>query len=134
MTARRFEDDLTEARTRDARDPLASFRDRFYRRPGTIYLDGNSLGLASKDAEAALLAALDQWKLLAIDGWLAETRPWFTIGEELGAMQADLVGALPSEVVLTGSTTGNLHSLVSTFYRPAGRRTKIIADDLNFPS
>ena len=81
-----------------------------------------------------MLAAIEQWKQLAIDGWLAETRPWFSIGEELGAMQADLVGALPSEVVLTGSTTGNLHTLASTFYRPAGGRTKIVADALNFPS
>ena len=47
------------------------------------YLCGNSLGLASRDAEAAVLAALEQWKQLAIDGWLAETRPWFSIGEEL---------------------------------------------------
>src|SRR3954451_23584453 len=69
MTGRRFEDDLTEARARDARDPLAPFRERFYRRPGVIYLDGNSLGLASYDAEAAVLAALEQWKQLAIDGW-----------------------------------------------------------------
>jgi len=134
MTSRRFEDELDEARARDARDPLASFRDRFYRRPGVAYLDGNSLGLASRDAEAAVLAALEQWKLLAIDGWLAETRPWFSIGEELGALQADLVGAKPSEVVLTGSTTVDIHAMVATFYQPSGRRMKIVADALNFPS
>ena len=134
MTTRRFEDERDEARARDARDPLAAFRDRFYRRPGVAYLDGNSLGLASRDAEAAVLAALEQWKRLAIDGWLAETRPWFSIGEELGALQADLVGAQPSEVVLTGSTTVDIHAMVGTFYRPSGRRTKIVADALNFPS
>ncbi|MER3484957.1 MAG: kynureninase, partial [Chloroflexota bacterium] len=50
------------ARERDALDPLSSFRDRFYCPPGTIYLDGNSLGLLSRDAEAAILTALDQWK------------------------------------------------------------------------
>ena len=42
---------------RDARDSLAAFRARFYVRPDTIYFDGNSLGLASRDAEAAVLAA-----------------------------------------------------------------------------
>jgi kynureninase len=36
--------------------------------------------------------------------------------------------------VVTGATTVNLHSLVSTFYRPNGTRTKILADELNFPS
>jgi kynureninase len=134
MTGRRFEDAVTEARARDASDPLAAFRDRFYQRPGIIYLDGNSLGLLSRDAEAAVLAALDEWKHLAIDGWLSAERPWFTIGEELGALQAEIVGALPSEVVVTGSTTSDIHALVATFYQPTGRRRKIVADTLNFPS
>ena len=126
--------DPTSPAERDARDPLARFRSRFYVRPGTTYLDGNSLGLASRDAEAAVLAALDAWKANGIDGWLAAERPWFELGEQLGALQADLVGASPSEVVVTGSTTVNLHALVATFYRPSGKRSKILADALNFPS
>ena len=47
------------AKELDARDPLRGFRERFYVKPDRIYLDGNSLGLASRDAEAAVLAALD---------------------------------------------------------------------------
>jgi kynureninase len=129
-----FEDARIEAAARDARDPLAAFRSRFYCRPGVIYLDGNSLGLASRDAEAAVLAALEDWKRYEIDGWLDGERPWFTIGEELGAIQARLVGARPEEVVVAGSTTSNLHALVATFYRPSGARTKLVADALNFPS
>ncbi len=35
----------------DAADPLARFRERFHVPAGTIYLDGNSLGLLSVDAE-----------------------------------------------------------------------------------
>ena len=119
---------------RDARDPLAGFRSRFYCPPGVVYLDGNSLGLASREAEDAVLAALDDWKRLGIDGWLDGDRPWFTIGEDLGAVQARLMGAKPEEVVVTGSTTGNLHALVATFYQPAGARTKLVANTLNFPS
>jgi kynureninase len=49
-------------------------------------------------------------------------------------MEAPLVGAEPGEVVVTNSTTVNLHNLVSTFYDPKGRRRKILADELNFPS
>ena len=71
---------------------------------------------------------------MAIDGWTTGDRPWFHIGEELGALQADLVGALPSEVVVTGGITANLHALLATFYRPDARRTKIVADELDFPS
>lgn len=50
--------DLTSeshANALDVQDLLAPFRQRFYVQPGTIYLDGNSLGLLSRDAEVALL-------------------------------------------------------------------------------
>jgi kynureninase len=45
-----------------------------------------------------------------------------------------LVGAEADELIMTGTTTINIHSLVSTFYKPEGQRTKILADRLNFPS
>jgi kynureninase len=119
----------------DREDPLAAFHDRFaFPDPELVYLDGNSLGLASRDAEAAVLKALEDWKAYGIDGWISGERPWFYLAEELGALQAEIVGADSAEVVVTGTTTVNLHSLVSTFYRPAGRRTKLLADELNFPS
>ena len=122
------------ARELDARDPLAGFRERFYVQPDVIYLDGNSLGLLSKDAEAALLGALDDWKRLGIAGWLQAEPAWFSLGEELGARTAPLVGAEAEAVVVTGSTTVNLHNLVATFYRPEGERRKIVATALDFPS
>ncbi|MGE3797841.1 MAG: kynureninase [Thermomicrobiales bacterium] len=128
-------DSLNHARDRDAANPLAPLRNRFHRLPaGRIYLDGNSLGLLSIDAEAAVLRALDQWKTLGIDGWLEAEPDWFTLGERLGAMMAPLVGADADEVVVTGTTTVNLHSLVSTFYQPEGRRRRIVATALDFPS
>lgn len=134
MPERSIADALTWARAQDQADPLRALRDRFYQQPGRIYLDGNSLGLLSRDAESALQQALTEWRDLGIDGWTEAERPWFTTAEELGALQAPLVGALPQEVVVTGTTTVNLHALVATFYRPSGRRTKILADELNFPS
>ncbi len=118
----------------DQLDPLRHFRERFYLQGDRIYLDGNSLGLASRDAEATLLAALEDWKRHGIEGWTAGDRPWFTLAEELGTLQASLVGALPDEVVVTGTTTVNLHTLAATFFHPEGQRTKILADALNFPS
>ncbi len=124
----------TRARALDAADPLAPFRDRFYLPADTIYLDGNSLGLLSRDAEATTLAALDDWKRLAIDGWLHADPGWFTIGEHLGTLMAPLVGAEADEVVVTGTTTVNLHNLVATFYRPEGHRRQIVASALDFPS
>lgn len=122
------------ARALDAADPLAGFRERFHVPEGTVYLDGNSLGLLSREAEAETLRALEEWKKLAIGGWLGADPPWFGLGEELGAATAPLVGAEPGAVVATGGTTVNLHALVSTFYRPEGRRRKIVATALDFPS
>lgn len=118
----------------DQRDPLAIYRNEFYLQPNTIYLDGNSLGLLSKRAEKSLLDLLDSWKTLAIDGWMQGDYPWYYLAEKLGDLSAPLVGAKENEVIVTGSTTTNLHQLIASFYHPNGKKTKILADELNFPS
>ncbi|GLB61445.1 kynureninase, partial [Cytobacillus sp. NCCP-133] len=125
---------LEYARELDAKDELASYREEFYRKGNGIYLDGNSLGLLSKRAEKSLLCLLDSWKDHGIDGWTEGDNPWFYLSEKLGKELAPIVGANPEEVIVSGSTTVNLHQLVSTFYKPEGKRTKILADELNFPS
>lgn len=122
------------ARELDRQDPLASFRSRFYIPQGTIYMNGNSLGLLSKDSERTLLGVLDEWRTQGIAGWLEARQPWFSYAEKIGEMAAGLVGAEPEEVVATGTTTVNIHSLVSTFYKPQHGRTKIIACALDFPT
>jgi kynureninase len=129
-----FSPDEGYALALDRDDPLAKFRERFYVPPGKIYMDGNSLGLLCRDAEQSLLRILDEWKSLGIRGWLEGQRPWFYFAEEMGAAAAGLVGAEPEELVFTGTTTVNIHALTATFYQPSGRRTKILADVLNFPT
>jgi kynureninase len=118
----------------DAADELRPFRDRFYSAPGRIYLDGNSLGLLSTDAEAAILRVLTEWRELAVEGWTDGPEPWFTLAERLSETVAELVGAEAAAVSITGSTTGNLHQLLATLFTPNGRRRKILADSLAFPS
>lgn len=125
---------LEYAKTLDQQDALATYRNEFYLPEGKIYMDGNSLGLLSKRAEMKLLELLDSWKTLGIDGWTEGSHPWYYMAEQLGERMAPLVGGKKSEVIATGSTTTNLHQMVSTFYRPSGKRTKILADELNFPS
>jgi len=119
----------------DRADPLAAFRERFCIHPDRIYLDGNSLGLLSHDAEHAVARVLQQWRAETIGGY-SMRRPdsWYYMGEDLGALMAPLVGAEPDEVVATGTTTVNLHALLATFYRPAGKRRRIIATALDFPT
>ncbi|WP_289141400.1 kynureninase [uncultured Brevibacillus sp.] len=129
-----FDPSIDCARTLDKADELAAFRNEFYIKPERIYLDGNSLGLLSKRAEQSLLDVLDTWKGYGIDGWTEGPNPWFYLSESLGEKMAPLVGARPEEVIVTGSTSVNLHQVVATFYQPSGKKTKILADELNFPS
>ncbi|MBV7508218.1 kynureninase [Bacillus sp. sid0103] len=125
---------LEYAQQLDNADSLNRFREEFYIKPNSIYMDGNSLGLLSKRAERTLLESLNDWKEHGIDGWTNGKHPWFFLSEKLGEMIAPLVGASANEVIVTGSTTVNLHQLVATFYKPEGTRTKILADELTFPS
>ncbi|NHK31750.1 MAG: kynureninase [Asgard group archaeon] len=129
-----FETSKEFAEKMDKEDPLAKFRDEFIIPQETIYVDGNSLGLMAKKSEKSLLRVINEWKRIAINGWLDASRPWFFFSEELGSMIAPIVGAKPNEVVATGTTTVNLHALVSSFYHPTGSKTKILADELNFPT
>ena len=119
----------------DRDDVLARFRRRFFIPTDTIYLDGNSLGLMSRDAERAVRRVLEQWKQEVIGGYsLPRPDSWYYMGEELGAMMAPLIGATPDEVVATGTNTVNLHALLATFYEPQETRRKIVATALDFPT
>jgi kynureninase len=134
MSSDRFLPTLEYAKQLDKTDTLRHFREEFYLNPHTIYMDGNSLGLLSKRAERTLMEALDDWKEYGIDGWTKGNHPWFFLSEKLGERMAPLAGASADEVIVSGSTTVNLHQLVATFYKPEGKRTKILADELTFPS
>jgi kynureninase len=129
-----FNSDEAFAQSLDTNDPLAPLRERFHLPAGKIYMLGNSLGLIPKPAEEAVARVIEEWRDLAIGGWLGGDPPWFYLAERTGQAAAALVGASPDEVICTGTTTFNIHSLVSTFYRPATGRTKIIACALDFPT
>lgn len=119
---------------KNAQNELVVFREEFHLKQDAIYMDGNSLGLLSKPAETTLMEVITDWKEKGIDGWTQGKHPWLSLSEKLGEMMAPLVGGFPEEVIVTGSTTVNLHQLISTFYEPSGTRTKILADELTFPS
>ncbi len=129
-----YEFSIDHAKKLDADDPLNHLREHFFIPRDSIYLNGNSLGLLSKEAATTVLRVLDEWKNLGVQGWLNEENPWFFQAENLGKKIAPIIGAKPEEVVATGTTTINLHSLVSTFYQPTEERNKILADELNFPT
>lgn len=116
----------------DRQDPLAEFRARFDV-PDDYYMDGNSLGPLSADAEASLDRVIEEWRDLGIRGWTDADRDWFTYAEELGDDLAPLLGAESPEVVLANSTTVNVHTLIGTFLDEA-EGTKVVVNDLDFPT
>ena len=129
--------DLAYAQSLDAADPLAHFRDHFaHPDAGLVYVDGNSLG---RMPQASLNLANDlvtrQWGDRLIRSW---NEGWFDAPERVGAKIARLLGAQPDEVIVADSTSVNFFKLLVAGLRYAGqrdaRRTRILTDDLNFPS
>lgn len=118
----------------DARDALAPIRDRFYVNEDQIYMDGNSLGMCSRDAEEGVLRMLEIWKQHEIGLWNVEDGRYFRYPSILGGMLAGLIGADADEVTVTNSTTINIHQCLATFYKPTATRYKILVDELNFPT
>lgn len=102
--------------------------------PETAYLAGNSLGLQPRATREDLLEDLAAWARLGVEGHMEGERPWLPYHELLTAPAARLVGALPEETVVMNSLTVNLHLLMVSFYRPGGRRTRILIEDSAFPS
>jgi kynureninase len=125
--------DAAYAAQLDAQDPLAHFRARFViTEPDLIYMDGNSLGRLPK--ATVLLAedlVLHQWGTRLIRSW---NEGWFTAPERIGAKIARLIGAQPDEVIVADSTSINLFKLVVSALRYQQGRTRILTDNLNFPS
>jgi kynureninase len=133
-----FENTLEFARTMDAQDPLRSFRERFIFPESSakhpVYFTGNSLGLQPKTAQAYVLQELEDWATLGVEGHFHAKRPWYSYHENLTEKIAMLVGAKPIEVCTSHSLTTNLHLLMASFYRPHGKRTKILCEAKAFPS
>src|SRR5450755_3474118 len=105
-----FEATLACARHLDAADVLSDFRARF------------------------VLQELDDWGALGARGHESAQRPWIPYHENLTAGLAELTGAAPQEVVAMNSLTVNLHLMLATFYRPRGKRRKILIEAGAFPS
>ena len=122
------------AEYKDSLDPIAHLRDHFYTKENQIYMDGNSLGLCSKDAEQAVLRALDDWKTYGINIWSGAPTNYFLYHDVIGAKLARLINAKPEEVTICANTTLNVHQCIATFYQPTAQRNKILIDELNFPT
>ena len=99
-----------------------------------LYFCGNSLGLQPRGVRAALMQELDDWAALGVEAHFRGRTPWMPYHESVRDGLAELVGALPSEVVAMNSLTANLHLLMVSFYRPTRERPAILIEAGAFPS
>lgn len=133
-----FKDTKAFSQALDEKDPLKKFRNKFYfpqfKGKDSIYFCGNSLGLQPKSIKAALGQELNDWAEYGVEGHFKAKYPWYSYHERLSGPLSRLVGAKPNEVVAMNSLTVNLHLLMVSFYRPYGKRTKILCEHRPFSS
>ena len=117
----------------DAADSLAAFRKRFViDDPELIYLDGNSLGRLPVETIGNIESTVRrEWGDRLIRSW---NEQWVDLPRRLGAKLAALLGARPHEVIIADSTSVNLFKLALAALLARPGRSRILTDDLNFPS
>jgi len=117
----------------DDADPLRDQRQRYvHADPELIYLDGNSLGMLSHDAAKIVNEVTHrQWGERMIRSW---NEGWWELHLRLGDLLAPILGAGVGEVMVSDSTSVNLYKLAMAAVDYKEGRTRIITDDLNFPS
>ena len=145
------------AQALDAQDSLKHLRDEFIiptkadlKRPTLadpkheesepcIYLCGNSLGLQTRRARQRISDFLTAWSTKGVTGHFrnhkdSELPAFVDVDDYAAKLMAPIVGARPEEVAVMGTLTGNLHLLMSSFYRPTQEKYKIILEGKAFPS
>lgn len=128
-------DSLTraDAAALDAKDTLASLRDRFSIPEGLVYLDGNSLGALPKGVPERVSRTVEQeWGHDLIRSW--NTAGWSDLPLRLGAKLAPIVGAHEDEVLVADSTSANLFKLVVAAARLRPDRRVLVTEEGNFPT
>lgn len=129
---------LEKAQELDRTDLLREFRNDFII-PVTndkeqIYFLGNSLGLQPKSANTHIQKVLNQWATHGVESFFVGDEPWLNYHDYLAKPMAKIVGAIPTEISVMNQLTVNLHLMMVSFYRPSGKRRKIICEAKAFPS
>lgn len=138
QTEMKFENTLAFAQQCDASDKISAFRKRFlfpqHKGSDCLYFTGNSLGLQPVTAREAILQELDDWARFGVEGHFQARNPWYAYHEMFLEPAAQLVGAHTNEVVNMNGLTTNLHLMMVSFFRPKGKRVKILCEAKAFPS
>jgi kynureninase len=129
---------LAFAQQMDANDPLKEFRKQFIipAKDGKeqVYFLGNSLGLQPKRTNEYIQRIMNDWATLGVESFFHATEPWMDYHDKLTATLSTIVGCLPHEVSVMNNLSVNLHLMLVSFYRPQGKRFKILCEAKAFPS
>jgi kynureninase len=117
----------------DASDPLALLRERFLIPDGIIYMNGNSLGPLTRDAEQRMHTVVsEEWGRELIRGW--NSAGWYELPWRVGDKIGRLIGAAPGETVVCDSTSINLFKAVAAAFAMQKGRSTIVSEAGNFPT
>lgn len=133
-----FQNTLVFAQQMDANDPLKSFRQQFIipsanEREKTYFL-GNSLGLQPKRTQLYVQQIMNDWAAHGVEAFFAADEPWMDYHDGLTKTLSTVVGCMPHEVSVMNNLSVNLHLMLVSFYRPQGKRIKILCEAKAFPS
>jgi kynureninase len=117
----------------DATDPLGALHGRFQLPDGIIYLDGNSLGTLQPEVARRLRDVIEhEWGAGLIRSW--NDAGWVELPRRIAGRLAPLIGAQPSEIAVTDSTSANLFKALAAARRLRPERHVLLTDDSNFPT
>lgn len=119
--------DFAAIKAMDAADVLRPMRERFILPPGLIYLDGNSLGVASTAAFDELQkAATVEWGQDLIRSW--NTAGWFEMPLTLGDRVGRLIGAAAGQTVVCDTTSINIYKALHAAMALRPDRSVIVSE------
>jgi kynureninase len=122
-----------DCQDRDRKDPLRALRDRYHIPEGTIYFDGNSLGLLPKAAVARVSKAVtDEWGRDLITSW--NKHGWFQLAQVTGSKISRLIGGGDDNVIVADTISINMFKVLTSALALRRDRKVILSDSGNFPS
>ena len=116
----------------DSSDKLSSYRKEFILPTNTIYLDGNSLGVLSKNIINDLNNTIkEDWGNNLISSW---NEKWIELPNKVSKKIASILNCKDDEIYVGSSTSNNLYKLIKSILEAHRDIKSISTDNLNFPS
>ena len=116
----------------DSNDELSSYRKEFILPTNSIYLDGNSLGVLSKNIINDINNTIkEDWGNNLISSW---NEKWIELPNKVSKKIASILNCNGNEVYVGSSTSNNLYKLIKSILEAHKDIKNISTDNLNFPS